>query len=225
MARKTAWVRDVIIGMSDGIMVPFALTAGISGALQNKAIILTAGMAEICAGSISMALGGYLSARTELQHYDAEKAEEHREVKEVGESEKQEVRDALAFYGLSLRAQDLVAEELTHNEDNWVAFMLRNKLGLEEPDPRRAKKSAFNIGASYIVGGLIPMTGYLFTPNAREGLFWSSGITLCCLLLFGYFKARFSGEPPFEGALKTAGIGVVAAGVAFWIAHWFYQRI
>jgi VIT1/CCC1 family predicted Fe2+/Mn2+ transporter len=220
-ARQSAWVRDIIIGMSDGITVPFALTAGISGAVTNNSIILTAGLAEICAGSISMALGGYLSAKTELEHYNTEKATEHRQIHEVRESEKQEVRAALAQYGLSQQVQDQVAEELSGDEKNWVAFMMRNELGLEEPAADRAKKSAFNIGLSYVVGGCIPLAGYVIGAGPRQGLLWSSCFTLFCLLLFGYLKARFSGERPFSGAMKTAGIGIIAAGSAFAIAYFF----
>lgn len=218
---QSAFVRDIIIGMSDGITVPFALTAGISGAVSANTVILIAGIAEICAGSISMGLGGFLSARTEIDRYYSQERQEYREVKEGGEGEKQGVRDALAHYGLSRRAQDLVADELSANEEKWVAFMMRNELGLEAPDGRRAAKSAFNIGASYVVGGVIPLMGYVITAGPRQGLLASSGITLGCLLIFGYLKSRFTGEKPFRGALKTALIGIVAAGAAFGLARFF----
>ena len=222
-ARRSAFVRDVIIGLSDGITVPFALTAGISGAVHDNTIIITAGIAEICAGSISMGLGGFLSARTEIDHYKTEKAAEHTEIRQGPESEKQEVRDALAYYGLSTIAQDLVAKELSGNEEKWVEFMMRNELGLEEPDARRAKKSAFNIGLSYVVGGCIPLMGYVFAKGPRLGLLYSSVITVACLMAFGYYKSRFAGEAPVTGALKTTCIGVVAAGAAFGIA-WFFNH-
>lgn len=221
---RSAFVRDVIIGMSDGITVPFALTAGISGAVSGNSIILIAGIAEICAGSISMGLGGFLSARTEIEHYYAEERQERREVKDSGEGEKQEVRDALASYGLSRRAQDLVADELSANEEKWVAFMMRNELGLEAPDSGRAAKSAFNIGVSYVVGGIIPLMGYVITTGPRQGLLASSTITLGGLLIFGYLKSRFTGEAPFRGALKTAFIGVLAATAAFGLARFFTVR-
>jgi vacuolar iron transporter family protein len=218
---RSAFVRDIIIGMSDGITVPFALTAGISGAVSGNAVILIAGMAEICAGSISMGLGGFLSARTEIDRYQAQEREEYREVKEGREGVKQEVRNALAHYGLSSRAQDLVAEELSTNEDQWVAFMMRNEQGLEAPDSRRAAKSAFNIGGSYIVGGIIPLMGYVVTSGPRQGLLASSAFTVACLLIFGYLKSRFTGEKAFRGALKTTLIGIVAAGAAFGLARFF----
>lgn len=223
ITRRSAFVRDIIIGMSDGITVPFALTAGISGVVTGNTVIIIAGISEICAGSISMGLGGFLSAKTEIDQYYTRRAEEYREVHEVRESEKQEVRDALANYGLSEKAQNLVADELVANEDQWVRFMMRNELGLEEPDGRRAAKSAFNIGLSYVVGGIIPLSGYLFTTMPLHGLSLSSVITLACLLVFGYLKSRFMGEAAVRGALKTVAIGALAAGAAFGIA-WFFNR-
>jgi len=216
---RSAFVRDIIIGMSDGITVPFALTAGISGVVSGNAVILIAGISEICAGSISMGLGGFLSARTEIDRYYAQQRDEYRQVKEGREGEKQEVRDALASYGLSQQAQNMVADELSGNEEQWVQFMMRNELGLEAPDDKRAAKSAFNIGASYIIGGLIPLTGYMATDSPRYGLILSSAITLAVLLVFGYLKSRFTREKAIRGALKTALIGVAAAGAAFTFAR------
>jgi VIT1/CCC1 family predicted Fe2+/Mn2+ transporter len=224
-ARRSAFIRDVIIGMSDGITVPFALTAGISGVVTGNTMIIIAGISEICAGSISMGLGGFLSAKTEIQQYYASRAKEYKEVHEVRESEKQEVRDALAYYGLSPKAQDLVADELSADEDQWVRFMMRNELGLEEPDGHRAAKSAFNIGLSYVVGGVIPLTGYVLTATPSRGLSMSSAITFVSLLVFGYLKSKFTGEPPLRGAIKTAAIGVIAASAAFGIAWFFNNRI
>lgn len=224
-ARRSAFIRDIIIGMSDGITVPFALTAGISGVVTGNTMIIIAGISEICAGSISMGLGGFLSARTEIDQYYARREEEYKEVREVRESEKQEVRDALAYYGLSKKAQDLVADELAADEDQWVRFMMRNELGLEEPDGRRAAKSAFNIGLSYVVGGIIPLSGYVFTSTPGRGLSISSAITFICLLVFGYLKSKFTGEDVLKGAVKTAAIGVVAASAAFGIAWFFNNRI
>lgn len=224
-ARRSAFIRDVIIGMSDGITVPFALTAGISGVVTGNTVIIIAGLSEICAGSISMGLGGFLSAKTEIDQYDASRAEEYKEVKEVRESEKQEVRDALANYGLSRKAQDLVAEELSGNEDQWVRFMMRNELGLEEPDVHRAAKSALNIGLSYVAGGIIPLTGYLVTSSPVHGLFASSLIAFVSLMIFGYLKSRFTGEHALKGALKTTAVGVLAASAAFAIAWFFNNRL
>jgi vacuolar iron transporter family protein len=221
---QPAFIRDVIIGLSDGITVPFALTAGISGAVMGNGIIITAGIAEICAGSIAMGLGGFLAGKTEEEHYYSELSREQREVKECYDVEKQEVRDVFAYYGLSKQAQDLVADEIAKDETKWVEFMMRYELGLEEPDAKRARKSALNIGVSYIVGGLIPLMGYIFTDGPQTGLRDSCIITILCLLVFGYLKSKFTGQNPVSGALKTTLIGVLAAAAAFWIAFLFNHK-
>ncbi|HXP51004.1 MAG TPA: VIT1/CCC1 transporter family protein [Bacteroidia bacterium] len=218
---QPAFVRDVIIGLSDGITVPFALTAGISGAVASNSIIITAGIAEICAGSIAMGLGGFLSAKTEADHYYSELAREYREVKECYDIEKQEVRDVFANYGLSRQAQDMIADEMVKDEKKWVEFMMRYELGLDEPDAQRARKSALNIAISYIVGGLIPLLGYITTSTPEHGLRDSSIFTILCLLIFGYLKSKFTGQEPVSGALKTTAIGILAAGAAFGIAYAF----
>lgn len=222
--KQPAFIRDLIIGLSDGITVPFALTAGISGAVHDNSIIITAGLAEICAGSIAMGLGGFLAAKTEEEHYYSELAREHREVKELYEHEKQEVRDVFADYGLSKQAQDMIADELAKDEKKWVDFMMRYELGLEEPDTKRASKSAMNIAFSYIVGGLIPLLGYVFTDGPATGLRDSSVITILCLLVFGYLKSRLTGQKPLSGALKTTAIGILAASAAFGIAYLFNHK-
>src|SRR6185312_2441846 len=190
----------------------------ISGAVGSNGIIVTAGLAEICAGSIAMGLGGFLAAKTEEEHYYAELAREYREVKDMYEHEKQEVRDVFADYGLSKQAQDMIADELAKDEKKWVEFMMRYELGLEEPDAKRARKSALNIAISYIVGGLIPLLCYIFTDGPITGLRDSSIITILCLLVFGYLKSKLTGQNAVSGALKTTLIGVLAASAAFGIA-------
>ncbi len=215
------FVRDIIIGMSDGLTVPFALAAGLSGAVSSNGIIITAGVAEIIAGSIAMGLGGYLAGRTEIEHYRSELAREYREIKEFNEVERQEVRDVFAQYGLSEKSQEMIVEELVKDEDKWVDFMMRFELGLEKPDEKRASKSAFNIGIAYIVGGIIPLLGYVFSSTPHAGLLISSLITVACLFIFGYLKSRVIGQNPFAGALKTLFIGVLAAAAAYSIARIF----
>ncbi len=222
--RQPAFVRDVIIGLSDGITVPFALTAGISGAVATNGIIITAGIAEICAGSIAMGLGGFLAAKTEEEHYYAELIREKREIKELYEHEKQEVRDVFAAYGLSKQTQDMVADEIAKDETKWVDFMMRFELGLEQPDTLRARRSAMNIAFSYIIGGLIPLMGYVTTATPQNGLRDSSIFTILCLIVFGYLKSKFTGQNPVSGALKTTAIGILAAGAAFGIAYAFNHR-
>jgi VIT1/CCC1 family predicted Fe2+/Mn2+ transporter len=219
---QSAFVRDIVIGLSDGLTVPFALAAGLSSALANSSmgnsIIITAGVAEIIAGSIAMGLGGYLAGRTEIDHYNAELDREYREIKEFNDVERQEVKDIFAQYGLSAESQEVIINEMVKDEDKWVDFMMRYELGLEKPDADRAKKSAFNIGGAYIVGGVIPLMGYVCTHTPKDGLLYSSIITVLCLLVFGFLKSKVTGQNPWIGAIKVTSIGVIAATAAYFIA-------
>lgn len=218
---NSEFVTDVVIGMSDGLTVPFALAAGLSGAVDSAAIVLTAGIAEIVAGSIAMGLGGFLAGQTEVEHYRSELAREYDEVERVPEREKQEVRDVLKAYGVSERLQHEVAEEMATNKDLWVEFMMKYELGLEKPDDRRAAKSGLTIGLAYVVGGLIPLLPYYFFEKAHDGLKYSAAVTLLCLLVFGYLKSKATGQPPLKGALKVALIGTAAASAAYFVARLF----
>jgi VIT1/CCC1 family predicted Fe2+/Mn2+ transporter len=214
-------VRDAVIGMSDGLTVPFALAAGLTGASQGNDIIITAGLAEIVAGSIAMGLGGYLAGKTEIDHYASELRREYLEVDLYPEKEKQEVREVFEEYGLCKASTEAIVNELSQNKDKWVQFMMRYELGLEKPDINRARESALTIGLSYIIGGIVPLSAYfpIFTDNAKDGLFYSCIITAVCLLVFGYFKTKIIGQPPIYGAIKTLLIGAVAAFAAFGIAR------
>jgi vacuolar iron transporter family protein len=214
-------IRDVVIGMADGLTVPFALAAGLTGAVDHNSIIITAGIAEICAGSIAMGLGGYLAGRTEIEHYDSELKREYREIKEFYETEKREVREVFADYGLSEESQHLIADELAKDDKKWVEFMMRFELGLEKPDAKRARNSALNIGVAYIIGGIVPLSAYFFTDTPKTGLLYSAIITIFCLMVFGFMKSKFTGQPPVAGAIKTTLIGVIAAAAAFGIASLF----
>lgn len=218
---NSEFVTDVVIGMSDGLTVPFALAAGLSGAVDSAAIVLTAGIAEIVAGSIAMGLGGFLAGQTEVEHYRSELAREYDEVERVPEREKQEVREVLKAYGISERLQQEVAEEMASNKDLWVEFMMKYELGLEKPDDRRAAKSGLTIGLAYVVGGLIPLLPYYFFEKAHDGLKYSAGVTLLCLLVFGYLKSKATGQPPLKGAFKVALIGTAAASAAYFVARLF----
>lgn len=213
-------IKDIVIGMADGLTVPFALAAGLSGAVNSNSIIITAGVAEIVAGSIAMGLGGYLAGRTDVEHYDSELKREYEEVEKVPEREKQEVRDILGEYGISERLQHEVAEELSQDKKQWVDFMMKFELNMEKPDALRARKSAFNIGASYIVGGTVPLFGYFITDTPRDGLILSSIVTIAFLFTFGYVKTKLTGDKPLWGAVKTTLIGILAASAAFLIARW-----
>ncbi len=216
---SSAMLQNIVIGLSDGLTVPFALAAGLSGAVDSSALVITAGLAEIVAGSIAMGLGGYLAGRTEVEHYAAELAREHREVQELPHVERAEVDELLAEMGLSKTTRVAAVAELTADPAQWVRFMMKYELGLEEPDPRQAPKSAATISLAYGVGGLIPLTAYFFTATPTEGLAWSALITLVCLLVFGYFKSRMTGQPAVAGALKMAFVGALAAAAAFGVAR------
>lgn len=212
------FVKDIVIGMADGLTVPFALAAGLSGVIDNSSLILTAGVAEIAAGSIAMGLGGYLAGRTEVEHYAAELKREYYETEVFPEKEKDEVREVLEEYGVSKPSSKLIAEEMSLDKDKWVNFMMRFELGLEKPDAKRASQSALNIGGAYIVGGLVPLAPYVFIHDSKEALWVSVAVTLAALFVFGFLKARAIGEPQWKGALKTTLIGALAAGAAFGLA-------
>jgi VIT1/CCC1 family predicted Fe2+/Mn2+ transporter len=214
-------VRDVVIGMSDGLTVPFALAAGISGAVAATGLVVTAGMAEIAAGSIAMGLGGYLAARSDAEHYQSERRREHDEVRNQTHAEEAEVLEALANYGVSETEAAPVVAALRRDPDKWVDFMMRFELGLEEPDPKTALASALRIGGSYVVGGLIPLAPYFFFKKASPALLLSVVGTLFALTIFGYVKGRFTGVSAIKSALQTVGIGGVAATVAFLLARLF----
>ncbi len=211
-------LRDIVIGMSDGLTVPFALAAGLSGAVVSSGIVIIAGIAEIAAGSIAMGLGGYLAGKTKQDHYNSELKREYDEVERVPEMEKQEVRDFFKEIGLSKEIQHKAAEEIAKDKKQWVDFMMKYELGLDEPDPKRAAKSALNIGLSYIVGGIIPLSPYFFINNSTQALKISVIATLICLFVFGYFKSKMTGVNAFRGAVKVTLIGAVAAAAAFGIA-------
>lgn len=218
-AHSPDFLKDIVIGMSDGLTVPFALAAGLSGAIDNTGLIIIAGLAEIAAGSIAMGLGGYLAGQTEVDHYNSELRREYNEVERLPEKEKDEVREFFQSLGLSEDVQEKAVQQLTKDKEQWVNFMMKYELGLDKPDEKRARKSAFNIGASYIVGGLVPLMPYFFVSTTFEGLKLSAIITLICLFIFGYFKSKLTGVPAITGALKVMLIGALAAAAAFTIAR------
>ena len=211
-------LRDIVIGMSDGLTVPFALAAGLSGAVNSTAIIVIAGIAEIAAGSIAMGLGGYLAGKTEQDHYYTEEKREYYEVENLRPKEIEETKEFFEKIGLSKELQDKATEEISKDKKQWVDFMMKYELGLEKPDPRRATKSALNIGLSYVVGGLVPLSPYFFVQSPAEGLKISAIVTLICLFIFGWFKSKLTGINPWSGGLRVAFIGAVAAAAAFTVA-------
>src|SRR5580658_642999 len=214
-------VRDVVIGMSDGLTVPFALAAGLSGAKVGTSVVVLAGLAEIAAGSIAMGLGGFLAARTDQEHYQSELEREIRESREIPIEEAAEVSRVFEGWGLSAEQIGPIVTAITADEKRWVDFIMRFELGLEEPDPKRAVRSASTIGASYIAGGFIPLAPYFFLDDLRAGLMVSVVVTLVALFIFGCIKARFTGIAWWRGGFQTTLIGGLAAAAAFAIARLF----
>jgi len=212
-------VRDIVIGMSDGLTVPFALAAGLSGAIASTGIIVTAGLAEISAGAIAMGLGGYLAAKSDAEHYASEMRREHREVQEIPQEEQEEVARVFRAYGLGPEEISPIIKALTAHPQSWVDFMMRYELGLEKPDPRRALNSALTIALSYVAGGLIPLFPYVLLHTARNALTLSVVVTVIALFLFGYVKGRFTGVRPFKSGIQTVLIGGLAATAAFGLAR------
>ena len=213
-------VRDVVIGMADGLTVPFALAAGLSGAVATTSIIVTAGFAEIVAGSIAMGLGGYMAGKSDVEHYDSEYAREMYEIDQMLEHEKDEVVEILENYGLTHEESIPIVESLAARPKDFADFMMRFELGLEKPNPKRALQSGGTIGGAYIFGGLIPLVPYIMFDEIYQALLWSVVITVIALFVFGYIKGTFTGTKPFKSAVQTCFIGSVAAATAFLVARW-----
>lgn len=214
----TALVRDVVIGMSDGLTVPFALAAGISGAVSSSHIVVVAGLAEIVAGSIAMGLGGYLAAKSDAEHYESERKREESEIVKLVDDEIKETRDIFQSYGLTEEETVPVVASLQKRPTSWVDFMMRFELGLERPDPRRALTSATTIAGAYVAGGFIPLSPYMLFHTASQAFWYSVLVTLVALAVFGYIKGRFTGAKPLRSGFQTVVIGGVAAGAAYLIA-------
>ncbi|TAM59986.1 iron transporter [bacterium] len=212
-------IRDIVIGMSDGLTVPFALAAGLSGAVASTGIIVTAGLAEVAAGSIAMGLGGYLAARSDVEHYHSERQREVAEVAEKPEIEEAEVREIFESYGISGSEAAPLVLALRRSPEKWVDFMMRFELGLERPEPKRALQSAVTIALAYVAGGLIPLLSYIVVHEVQPALTLSVAVTLVALFVFGFVKGRFTGAGALRSALQTVLIGGVAAAVAFALAR------
>jgi VIT1/CCC1 family predicted Fe2+/Mn2+ transporter len=212
-------VRDTVIGMSDGLTVPFALAAGLTGAVDSTALVVTAGLAEIAAGSIAMGLGGYLAGKSDLEHYASEREREQQEIEQKPDVEAMEVMELLQSHGLTPEESAPVVAALRKRPEAWRDFMLRFELGLEKPDPRRAVRSGAVIAAAYIAGGLIPLGPYMLLPSAQGALPWSIAVTGTALAVFGWVKGHFTGARPPQSALQTVLVGGLAAAAAFLIAR------
>ena len=212
-------VRDIVIGMSDGLTVPFALAAGLSAAIESTSVVITAGLAEIAAGSIAMGLGGYLAARSDAEHYASERRREQAEVRDIPAAESKEVTDVLGSYGVSAEAAAPVVRALKDQPEAWIDFMMRFELGLEKPDPKRALVSAVTIAGAYIAGGLIPLAPYFIVTAAARALAVSVALTLLALFVFGFVKGHFTGARPIRSAMQTTLVGGLAAAAAFGIAR------
>ena len=214
-------VRDVVIGMADGLTVPFALAAGLTGtAMATSKLVVIAGLAEIAAGSIAMGLGGYLAARTDRDHYESERAREVRETVELPHKEREEVADVFRAFGMTEEHIKPVVAAISADQKRWVDFMMRFELGFEEPDPLRARNSAVTIAGSYILGGLVPLSSYMFVTDLHIALLWSVAVTLLALFIFGYVKGKLTGLTPLRGGIQTVVIGGLASAAAFTLARW-----
>ena len=214
-------VRDVVIGMSDGLTVPFALAAGLTGTLTaTSKLVVVAGLAEIAAGSIAMGLGGYLAARTDRDHYLSERQREIRETVELPEKETEEVADVFRSYGMSEEDLQPVVKAICSDQKRWVDFMMRFELGFEEPDPLRARNSAITIALSYILGGMVPLSSYMMVSDLQVALRFSMAVTLVALFVFGFVKGRLTGIAPLRGGIQTVVIGGLASAAAFGLARW-----
>ena len=213
-------VRDTVIGMSDGLTVPFALAAGLSGAVSSARVVVIAGLAEIAAGSIAMGLGGFLAARSDAEHYEQELVRERMEVGTIPEAEAAEVSSIFESYGLSKEETQPVVDAFRKKPKAWVDFMMRFELGLEEPVPGRALRSALTIAGAYVVGGLVPLSPYMLLGQIHSAFLMSVAVTLIALFIFGFIKAKYTGTPSLRGALQTLVIGALAAGAAYLIAKW-----
>lgn len=217
----SATVRDVVIGMSDGLTVPFALAAGLTGTMAaTSKLVVIAGLAEIAAGSIAMGLGGYLAARTDRDHYESERQREIRETVELPEKETEEVADVFRAYGMAEKDLQPVVKAICADQERWVDFMMRFELGFEEPDPKRARNSAVTIALSYILGGMVPLSSYMLVDSLRTALKVSVAVTLAALFVFGFVKGRLTGIAPLRGGLQTVVIGGLASAAAFTLARW-----
>jgi VIT1/CCC1 family predicted Fe2+/Mn2+ transporter len=214
-------LKDMVIGMSDGLTVPFALAAGLSGAVSSNQLIVTVGLAEIAAGTIAMGLGGFLAARTELHHFDSERRREERETEEIPEVEAEEVASLFRSYSLDEPTVTKLVTAIRSDKQRWVDFMMKFELGLERPDANRALKSALTIGFAYMAGGLIPLSPYFLLQTPQVALRLSVGLTLFSLLAFGYVKGKFTAASPWKSAIQTVAIGAIAAGAAYSIAKLF----
>ncbi|HTU26578.1 MAG TPA: VIT1/CCC1 transporter family protein [Pirellulales bacterium] len=215
----SATVRDIVIGMADGLTVPFALAAGLTGAVNSSGLIMTAGLAEVAAGAIAMGLGGYLAARTDAEHYANERAVEEREIDEIPHREQEEVATVFRGFGLEEAQVEQVVRAVCSDRTRWIDFMMKFELGLDEPDAGRARTSALTIAGAYVVGGLIPLAPYLLFSTVRAGLLASVVVTGVALAAFGYIKGRFTGTKPLGSAWQTLAVGGLAAAVAFALAR------
>ncbi|HUY69758.1 MAG TPA: VIT1/CCC1 transporter family protein [Candidatus Tyrphobacter sp.] len=218
-SKSNSFIHDVILGMADGITVPFAIAGGLALAAASTNLVITGGFVEIVAGSISMGLGGYLAAQNEADHYETERRREETEVEEKPEAEKEEVRDVLSSYGLSAKEGATLAEAMAKRKKSWIDFMMRFELGLEAPNKGMALKSAATIAAAYVVGGVIPLSPYLFISPTSLALRFSIFATLVSLIVFGYLRGKFAMRKPIRGLIQTVIVGSLAAGAAFVLAR------
>jgi predicted membrane protein (TIGR00267 family) len=215
---KKDLIKDIIIGMSDGLTVPFALAAGLSGVIDNNNLIVISGLAEIAAGCISMGLGGYLAGESQIDQYNNLLNKEYKAIENNPDEEFKHVEESIMSFGVDKELCNKVAEQITSNKDHWADFMMQVELKVEKPSVHSAKISAITIGVSYLIAGFVPLSPYVFTDNVHDGFKYSCIFTIIALVIFGYFKSKLTGQNVLKGTLKVAGIGIIAATVAYFLA-------
>lgn len=220
---RNDFFQDITIGLSEGLMVPFALAAFLSAAVNSTSLIILVDIAAIAAGSIAMGLGGYMVNKTEIDHYNAELKRESNDVEQLPKHEKEEIKKFYSNLGLSRDVQEQAANEVEKDKKSWFDFIMKYELDLAKPDQKSATKTAFNIGFSYIIGGIITLSPYFFVHDVKIAFKVSSVLTLICLFIFGYFKSRLTGDNPWVGAIRIMMIGATTAACAFGIARLIEQ--
>jgi VIT1/CCC1 family predicted Fe2+/Mn2+ transporter len=208
-------VRDLVIGTADGLTVPFALAAALSGAVAANPLIVTAGLAEIAAGCVAMGLGGYLAARTDAEHYAAERRREEEESRIYPDREKWEVAAILHRYGVRGEVLRQAVDAIAADRKKWVDFMMRFELDLTEPDPHRAAQSAATVGGAFALGGLLPLLPYMLLGSPSGALLVSCTLTGAALFGLGWLKAHAKGLAPLRVALQSLATGGAAAILAY----------
>lgn len=214
-------LRDIIIGTSDGLTIPFALAAGLSKVVESNNVIVAAGIIAVAAGSIAMGIGGVSAAHSTRKEFHHDLKKKYETLEEMDHDEKQEVKNFFNQLGLSESLQEHATEELSKDKKNWEEFIKKYEPSLIQPEKGKATRSGINIALSYIIGGFIPLLPYLFIANTSNAFNISVAVTLICLFVSGWMKSRFTGERSFSAAFRMMLTGATAAAAAYIVARIF----